>query len=141
MIAKRSKWIYSLIVGVGLVIGLLQAKTFSKSGQNTERVIHITARRFSYTPAHIVLRKGVPVILELSSSDRLHGFNIPALGLRADIVPGQTVRIRVMPDKVGRFPFHCDNYCGTGHENMSGVIVVSKTVDPGDGRQSGAPDL
>jgi cytochrome c oxidase subunit 2 len=31
-----------------------------------------------------------------------------------------TVRVRVVPEKAGRFAFLCDNFCGDGHEHMAG---------------------
>jgi len=34
--------------------------------------------------------------------------------------------VRVVPEKAGRFTFLCDNFCGDGHEDMNGVIVVSE---------------
>jgi cytochrome c oxidase subunit 2 len=71
------------------------------------------------------LKKGEPVILELTSEDRLHGFHIMELGVRADVLPGQPVRVRIVPDKVGTFPFTCDLFCGSGHGDMSGVILVT----------------
>jgi cytochrome c oxidase subunit 2 len=30
-----------------------------------------------------------------------------------------------VPDKVGTFPFHCDIFCGEGHEDMTGKFVVT----------------
>jgi cytochrome c oxidase subunit 2 len=89
-----------------------------------ERVIQVTARRFSYSPDVIELEVGVPVVIELTSLDREHGFTIPDLGLRVDVEPGKTARVRIVPDKVGTFPFHCDIFCGSGHEEMAGRIVV-----------------
>jgi cytochrome c oxidase subunit 2 len=90
-----------------------------------ETVIRIAAKRFEYSPSEIRLKKGVPVVLEITSLDRLHGFNCPDLGIRTDIPPGKTSRMRVVPDKVGTFPFHCDIFCGEGHEDMTGKIVVT----------------
>ena len=89
-----------------------------------EQVIQITAKRFEYSPKEITLKKGVPVVLEFTSLDRLHGFNCPGLGIRTDIRPGKVNRLRFIPDKVGTFHFHCDNFCGTGHEGMIGTITV-----------------
>lgn len=89
------------------------------------QTIHITARRYVYTPRIIHLKAGVPVVLEFTSADRLHGFKVDGLGLRADIWPHRTVRLHFVPRKAGRFPFHCDNFCGTGHDHMTGAIVVS----------------
>jgi cytochrome c oxidase subunit II len=90
----------------------------------TERVVQVKARRFSYTPDVIELELGVPAVIELTSLDRQHGFAVPDLGLRIDVEPGQTARVRVVPEKVGTFPFHCDVFCGSGHEEMAGRIVV-----------------
>jgi cytochrome c oxidase subunit 2 len=90
----------------------------------SERVISVSARRFTYTPNVIEVELGVPVIIELTSLDRAHGFSVPELGLRADVEPGKTARVRIVPDKLGTFDFHCDIFCGSGHEEMAGRIVV-----------------
>src|SRR5258707_8185861 len=91
-----------------------------------EKIIAVSAMKFEFLPATINLKKGEPVILELSSLDRAHGFKVPDLGIRAEVLPDTTVRVRVVPDKIGRFTFACDNFCGDGHEDMEGVIVVSE---------------
>ncbi|HZS40394.1 MAG TPA: cupredoxin domain-containing protein [Polyangia bacterium] len=89
-----------------------------------EQVIKVTAKKFEFSPEKIVLKKGVPVTLELTTLDRKHGFAVPELGIRAEIKPNETTRVRIVPDKVGTFAFHCDVFCGDGHEGMSGQIVV-----------------
>ena len=91
-----------------------------------EQVIKITAKRFEYSPKEITLKKRVPVVLEFTSLDRLHGFNCPGLKLRLDIRPGKVNTLRFTPDKAGTFPFHCDNFCGSGHEGMRGTIIVTE---------------
>ena len=91
-----------------------------------EQVIQITAKRFEYSPKEITVKKGVPVVLEFTSLDRLHGFNCPELGIRMDIRPGKVNRLRFVTDKAGTFPFHCDNFCGSGHEGMRGTITVTE---------------
>ena len=37
-----------------------------------ERVIHITAKKFDFSPDSITLKKGEPVVFEISSADREH---------------------------------------------------------------------
>jgi len=66
------------------------------------------------------------VVLQFTSLDRLHGFNCPGLKLRLDIRPGKVNTLRFTPDKAGTFPFHCDNFCGSGHEGMKGTIIVTE---------------
>ena len=96
----------------------------ASSPAGAEPVIHLTAKKFEYTPNEITLKKGGPVTIEITSLDRDHGFKVPELGVRADVKPGETTRVRIVPDRVGRFEFRCDVFCGSGHEDMAGEIVV-----------------
>jgi heme/copper-type cytochrome/quinol oxidase subunit 2 len=91
----------------------------------SEQVIKITAKKFEYSPKEITLKKGVPVVLELTSLDRLHGFNCPALAIRSDIAPDKVNIVRFTPQKTGTFEFHCDVFCGLGHGDMKGDFIVT----------------
>jgi len=93
---------------------------------DAEQVIQIMAKRFVYSPKDITVKKGLPVVLEFTSLDRLHGFSCPDLGIRSDVPPGKVTKLRFVPQKVGTFPFHCDNFCGSGHEGMTGTITVKE---------------
>jgi cytochrome c oxidase subunit 2 len=112
-----------MIVAVAFFIGL-GAGAAHVAAQPEEQVIKITAKKFDYTPNHITLKKGVPVVLEFTSADVLMGFNAPDLGVRTDIVPGKVARVRIVPEKTGTFTFFCDIFCGSGHEDMTGTITV-----------------
>ena len=91
-----------------------------------EREIHITAKKFDFTPDTITLKKGEPVVLVISSQDRKHGFNLRAFGIRADVNPGEAARVHFTPNKTGKFTFSCDVFCGEGHEDMTGTMVVTE---------------
>ena len=93
-------------------------------GQPAEKVIRIEGKRFDYTPGALTLKKGEPVVFELSSRDVLMGFNLPDFNLRADMVPDKVTRVRFVPDKTGTFIFLCDIFCGSGHEEMHGQLTV-----------------
>jgi cytochrome c oxidase subunit 2 len=89
------------------------------------RTVKIVARRFQYTPNTVRLKKGEPVVFELTTQDVFMGMNIPDFGVRSDIVPGKTMKLAFTPDKAGTFIFLCDVFCGDGHEGMSGTLVVT----------------
>ena len=91
-----------------------------------DQVIKITAKKFEYSPNVITVRLNVPAVLELTTLDRTHGFAVPELKLEAEIKPGETARVRFVPDRLGTFAFHCNRFCGSGHEDMNGQIVVTK---------------
>ena len=93
--------------------------------QSEPRLIAIRARKFEFTPAEVELKLGEPVVFELTTEDVHMGFDAPELGLNADILPGRTTRVPFTPRKPGSYEFVCDVFCGSGHEEMSGVIKVS----------------
>lgn len=114
-----------LAIVVGCVaIGLLGAWRAGADADG-EQIIKVVAKKFNYTPDQITLKKGEPVTLEFTSLDFTHGFKVPDLGVRVDLPPGRPVLVHLNPDRTGRFPFLCDNFCGSGHEEMNGVIVVT----------------
>ena len=86
--------------------------------------IHISAKKFEYHPNKVTAKLGQPVVLVLTSEDRIHGFKMPDFGLRTDIVPGQETRVTLTPNKAGSFTFFCDVFCGDGHEDMDGTLVI-----------------
>src|SRR5262249_33544347 len=92
--------------------------------QPAEQVIRITVKRYDFVPGEIRLKKGVPVVLEFAPADVPMGINAPDLNIRADIPTGKPTRIRVVPEKAGTFAFFCDVFCGSGHEDMTGTIIV-----------------
>ncbi len=120
----------SRIAAFGFIIVVLTALSLvysagASAADQTEQVIKITAKRFEYSPNEIRIKKGVPVVLEFTSLDRIHGFTIPDLGaIRATIEPGKVTQVRLTVPKAGTYEFHCDIFCGDGHEGMTGKIIV-----------------
>jgi hypothetical protein len=91
-----------------------------------EKEIEIIAKKFAFMPSEIKLKKGEPVVLKLKSLDRQHGFFCKELGIREDINPGKTTEVHLIPAKAGTFYFECDVFCGSGHDDMNGRIVVTE---------------
>ena len=110
---------------LAIALASLVSATLGASAQKPRRVIRIKAKRFSYTPNAIKLKKGEPITFELTTADIMMGFNLPDFGVRTDIVPGKTTRLDLTADKTGTFVFLCDVFCGDGHEGMSGELVVT----------------
>ena len=53
------------------------------------------------------------------------GFNLADFKLRADSAPGRVATLRRTPDKAGRFVFLCAVFCSSGHQDMSGMLIVA----------------
>jgi cytochrome c oxidase subunit 2 len=108
-----------------LAIGSAAMIVAARSSESDEQQVSMLAMKFDYWPDTITVKKGKPVVLELSALDRIHGFAVPGLGLRTDIPPGAPTILRFTPEKAGTYALHCDNFCGDGHEDMVGRIVVT----------------
>ncbi|NCT82062.1 MAG: cytochrome c oxidase subunit II [Comamonadaceae bacterium] len=108
-----------LLLGAAVGLGLTTARA------QTPREIEVTAQRFRFTPNVIPLKAGEPVVLLLRSLDFAHGFFVPDLDLRTDLMPGRVIRLALTPKAPGRLAFLCDNFCGDGHEGMDGHFEVT----------------
>jgi cytochrome c oxidase subunit 2 len=111
-----------LLMTAALALGA--GAVFAKENA-TPRVIKIVSRKFEFVPDTIHLEKGETVVLELTAEDVVMGLNAPALNVRSDMIPGMVKHLQLTAEKTGRFDFYCDVFCGSGHEDMTGVIVVS----------------
>jgi cytochrome c oxidase subunit 2 len=106
-----------------LTIGIATAAVVGTA--QTPQVIKMTVKKFEYSVKEFTVKKGAPVVIEITSEDRVHGFSLPDFGQRSDVVPGQVTRISFTPDKIGTFEYLCDVFCGEGHEDVSGTITVT----------------
>jgi len=95
------------------------------SAQAKPRVVSVVAKKFEFVPAEIRVKQGETVRLELTAPEVPMGFNLADFKLRTDVVPGKVSTLELTPDKAGTFTFVCDLFCGTGHEEMSGTLVVT----------------
>jgi cytochrome c oxidase subunit II len=95
------------------------------AAESKPRVIKVIARKFVFVPAEIRVKKGETVVLQFTAPEVPMGFNFPDSSARADIIPGKVSTLRLTPDKTGSFTFACDVFCGSGHEDMAGTLIVT----------------
>jgi cytochrome c oxidase subunit II len=87
-------------------------------------VIDVTAKRFAFEPERIEVTEGDHVRLVVHSADGVHGIGIKKFKVEEQIPRGETVTIDFVASTVGTFPVLCSEYCGKGHEDMKGTLVV-----------------
>jgi cytochrome c oxidase subunit II len=114
-------------LGTWFRVGLVAAALLGgASGARSEepRAIAISAKRFEFSPREVRLRKGKAVTIRITSADVKHGMFQRALGIDAEIEPGKTTELNLMPTAAGTFTAICDHFCGAGHGNMHMDFVV-----------------
>ena len=82
---------------------------------------HLTGQR-EINQLHVPV--GRPVKLIMTSEDVIHNFSIPAMRVKADVIPGRFVQIWFEPTTPGTYQIFCAEYCGTQHSRMTGQVVV-----------------
>ncbi len=92
--------------------------------ETAARRIEITARKYSYTPNQITLKKGEPVVLVFHTVDVTHGFKLPEMNVKSDIKKGKDTEVAFTPTEVGHFVGKCAHFCGKGHGSMTLDINV-----------------
>jgi cytochrome c oxidase subunit II len=89
------------------------------------RRIEIIAKRFTYEPDTITLKKGEPVVLVLRSIDVAHGLKVEGLSIKSDdIKKGKDTEVQFTPQETGHFVGKCAHFCGKGHGTMTLQIDV-----------------
>jgi cytochrome c oxidase subunit II len=77
----------------------------------------------------LIVPKGKPVRLTMTSTDVIHSFYIPAFRVKKDVVPGRYTTLWFEAIEIGTFPVFCTEYCGDEHSSMLAVVEV---VEPED---------
>jgi len=72
-----------------------------------------------------VVQPGERVLFKVLTNDVIHGFNIPKVGITAEIDPGDVRELWIRAPKTpGKYLIQCVNYCGVGHTQMKAWLVV-----------------
>ena len=72
---------------------------------------------------------GKPVKVLLRSVDVVHDFYVPEFRAKMDLVPGLVTYFWFTPTRTGTFEILCAGFCGVGHPQMRGKVVVDKQED------------
>jgi cytochrome c oxidase subunit 2 len=117
--------IYTLLRYAAVLMALFAA-VHSVYAQPAPQRIEIQAKRYSFAPGEITLKKGVPVVLVLTSTDVDHGIKFKELNVLVKAKKGQTSEVTFTPDRVGTFIGQCSVFCGSGHGSMKLTLHVTE---------------
>ena len=92
--------------------------------QDEPREIKILAKRFAFEPARVEVTVGERVRLVVASADGVHGIEIKKFKVNKKVPRGGEAAIEFVASAVGEFRILCSEYCGDGHDDMKGMLVV-----------------
>src|SRR3981081_3398255 len=70
-----------------------------------------------------------PVIIELSSKDVIHNFNLTNMRIAQDAIPGSIIPMWFKPITTGTYEVICGQLCGLGHYSMKATVVVDEPAE------------
>jgi heme/copper-type cytochrome/quinol oxidase subunit 2 len=92
------------------------------------RSFRVEASQFAYLPAELYVNPGDTVVIQLISTDVVHGLYIDGYNLSVEADPGQTKTLTFTANKPGAFRFRCNVTCGAMHPFMIGKLNVGPNL-------------
>ncbi|MEX3316902.1 cytochrome c oxidase subunit II [Sulfitobacter sp. PS-8MA] len=76
------------------------------------------------TDTAIVLPVGKTIVFQVTASDVIHSWTIPAFGVKQDGVPGRLAELWFTPEQEGVYYGQCSELCGQAHAYMPITVKV-----------------
>jgi cytochrome c oxidase subunit 2 len=70
-----------------------------------------------------------PVLVHLSSKDVIHSFAIYEMRVKQDAIPGMSIPVWFIPNRIGEYEIACSQLCGLGHFRMRGFVTIQSAAD------------
>jgi cytochrome c oxidase subunit 2 len=93
--------------------------------------ITLRAKMWRFEPNEVEVPVGATVEFLVSSEDVIHGFWIGDTTVNAMVLPGEVTVVEHTFNEPGDYKIMCHEYCGLGHQTMSGVIHVVGDAESG----------
>jgi cytochrome c oxidase subunit 2 len=96
-------------------------------GGETRYEVYVVARQFLFQPGTgtpIRVPTGSEVTFYITAPDVLHGFQVVGTNLNTMVIPGQITKMTTRFDKPARYGILCNEYCGSAHHAMEGILEV-----------------
>ena len=81
---------------------------------------------WSFTPNEVRIPAGSEVTFLMTSPDVIHGFHVEGTRINVMLIPGQVARVTYTFEEPGEHLIVCHEYCGIGHHNMWGRVIVEE---------------
>ncbi len=124
---RTTQWLAGGIT-LALVLLALLAPLPVMGAAPQERRLTVTARRFGFEPGTVRVNRGDTVVIDLESTDVVHGLYLDGYEISTRAEPGQPGELRFVADRDGAFHFRCAVPCGNLHPFMIGKLIVGPNL-------------
>ena len=92
-------------------------------GEN-EYEVYVRAVQFAYFPGEVEVPANSEVTIHVTSEDVIHSYSVVGTNANTMVIPGEVASITFEADEPGEYGVLCSEYCGAGHHDMEGTLVV-----------------
>src|SRR2546421_7019663 len=72
---------------------------------------------------------GRPILIHLSTKDVIHSFGLYEMRVKQDAIPGMSIPVWFIPNRIGEYEIACSQLCGLGHFRMRGFVTIQSAAD------------
>lgn len=127
IIGHQWYWTYEYIVPVKDASGVTSYTTQEfDSYMIPEEMLQPGDLRLLEVDNALHLPVGVPIRLLITSSDVIHSWAVPSLGVKVDAVPGRLNEVYLYIIRKGEFYGQCSELCGVNHGFMPIKVIANK---------------
>ena len=76
---------------------------------------------------HLLNQK--PAVIEITSKDVIHGFQVQHMRVSQDAIPGSKIPLWFRPIRVGEYELVCSQLCGAGHFALRALLKVEDKAE------------
>ena len=135
---------FILMVALGIISYLVLPKYYMASAGSVatiEAIGHQFYYEFRYpglqqsviNEMHLPVNKQVTIDITSSETNIqkavIHAFWAPEFRVKQDMIPGMIVPIHFTPTRPGTYRLICTEFCGIGHSNMVGKVIVESQAE------------
>ncbi|RQH02508.1 cytochrome c oxidase subunit II [Natrarchaeobius oligotrophus] len=92
-------------------------------GEN-EFEAYVVSMTFLFQPDPIEIPANNEVTFYVTSRDVIHSFTVVGTNTNTMVIPGEVSAMTVEFDEPGEYGVVCNEYCGPGHHDMEGSLIV-----------------
>jgi cytochrome c oxidase subunit 2 len=70
-----------------------------------------------------------PILVHLFSKDVIHSFGLYEMRVKQDAIPGMSIPVWFIPNRIGEYEITCSQLCGLGHFRMRGFVTIQSQAD------------
>jgi cytochrome c oxidase subunit II len=114
----------SLLALFPLTLAILALGCRNQPKSAADAHIQVVMKKYTIEPAIIHVKSSQTTELDVTTADVQHGFDVPALGIKEPVRPGQSAVVTLKNPPKGEYKVACGIICGPHHDDMVARLVV-----------------